>query len=158
MTPKPVLIFAWFVALSAAPIAFPLDLWTGLTDRYLRRVAGGVLVRTPRARNTLAATDPALLAATGGKYRFALRYKLVNGEAGLGASIGDGSPWLTLSAAGHQADNDHEVDVWVDLKSGQEIHLGIMNGGEGPPATFLMKAVTAVEVLDSAGTRERAPQ
>jgi hypothetical protein len=143
---------------SAAPIAFPLDLWMGLNDQYLRGVAAGVVVRTPRAMNTLAATYPALVAVTGGKYRFAVRYKPVNGEAGLGASIGDGSPWLTLSAAGHPADNDHEVDVWVDLKSGQEIHLGIMNGAEGPPATFLMKAVTAVEVLDSAGTRERAPQ
>jgi hypothetical protein len=143
---------------SAAPIAFPLDLWTGSNDRYLRRVATGVLVRTPRARNTPAATYPALVAPTGGKYRFALRYKPVNGEAALGASIGDGSPWLTLSTAGRQADNDREVDFWVDLKSGQEIHLGIMNGAEGPPATILMKAVTAVEVLDSAGTRERAPQ
>jgi hypothetical protein len=109
-------------------------------------------------RNTLAATYPALLAATGGKYRFALRYKLVNGEAGLGASIGDGSPWLTLSTAGHQADHDREVDFWVDLKSGQEVHLKMMNGAEGPPATFLMKTVTAVAVLDSTGTGERPPQ
>jgi hypothetical protein len=50
----------------------------------------------------------------------------------------------------------------VDLKSGQEIHLGIMNndGAEDqPPASFLMKAVTAVEVLDpKAGIRERPPQ
>jgi hypothetical protein len=37
----------------------------------------------------------------------------------------------------------------VDLKSGQEVHLGIMNGVEGPPSSFLLKAVTAVEVLDS---------
>jgi hypothetical protein len=47
------------------------------------------------------------------------------------------------------------VSFWVDLKSGQEIHLGIMNDTENPPASYLMKAVTAVEVLDlKAGIRE----
>jgi hypothetical protein len=52
------------------------------------------------------------------------------------------------------------MDFWVDLKSGQEVHLGIMhNGRDEPPATFLMKAVTAVEVLDSkSGIRERPPE
>jgi hypothetical protein len=52
------------------------------------------------------------------------------------------------------------MDFWVDLTSGQEIHLGIMhNGTDEVPASFLMKAVTAVEVLDSkAGIRERPPQ
>jgi hypothetical protein len=70
-----------------------------------------------------------------------------------------GSSWLTLSTSGHQAESDREVDFWVDLKSGQEIHLGIVNGAEGPPASFLMKAVTAAEVLDSkAESRERPPQ
>ncbi len=144
---------------SAEPVAFPLDFWTGVNEQYLQRVAGGVRVRTPRALNTLAAMYPALVASASGRYRFALRYKLENGAPGFGASIGDGSPWLTLSTGGHQAENDREVDFWVDLKSGQEIHLGIMNGEEGPPASFLMKAVTAVEVLDSkAGIGERPPQ
>ena len=43
---------------------------------------------------------------------------------------------------------------------GEEIHLGMMhNDTDGPPASFLLKAVTAVEVLDSKdGIRERAPQ
>jgi hypothetical protein len=51
------------------------------------------------------------------------------------------------------------MDFWVDLKSGQEIHLGIRNGAEGPPASFLLKAVTAVEVLNSkAGVLEGPPQ
>jgi hypothetical protein len=52
------------------------------------------------------------------------------------------------------------MDFWVDLKSGEEIHLGIMNNvGDTPSASFLMKAVTAVEVLDSkAGVREGPPQ
>jgi hypothetical protein len=144
---------------SAAPVAFPLDLWTGMNEQYLRRVAGGVQVHTPRALNTLAATYPALIAPAAGRYRFALRYKLENGEPGFGASIDDGSTWLTLATSGHQAENDREVNFWVDLKSGQEIHLGIMNGADGPPASFLMKAVTAVEVSDAkAGIRERPPQ
>jgi hypothetical protein len=144
---------------SAAPLAFPLDFWSWVNEQYGQRVAGGVKVRTPRALNTLAAMYPALVAPASGRYRFSLRYKLVNGVPGFGASIGDGSPWLTLSIGGHQAENDREVDFWVDLRSGQEIHLGIMNGAEGPPASFLMKAVTAVEVLDSkAEIRESPPR
>jgi hypothetical protein len=65
-----------------------------------------------------------------------------------------------LSTTGHPVENDREMDFWVDLTSGQEIHLGILhNGTNEPPASFLMKAVTAVEVLDSkAGIRERPPQ
>jgi len=145
---------------SAAPVAFPLSLWTGMKEQYLQRVAGGVQVHTPRGLNTLAAMGPALIAPAAGKYRFALRYKPENGEPGFGASIGDGSPWLTLSTTGHPVENDREMDFWVDLTSGQEFRLGILhNGTNEPPASFLMKAVTAVEVLDSkAGIREGPPQ
>jgi hypothetical protein len=145
---------------SAAPVAFPLSLWTGMKEQYLQRVAGGVKVHTPRGPNTLAAMCPALIAPVAGKYRFALRYKQENGEPGFGASIGDGSPWLPLSTTGHPVENDREMDFWVDLTSGQEIHLGILhNGANEPPASFLMKAVTVVEVLDSkAGIREGPPQ
>ena len=115
---------------------------------------------TPRATNTPAATYPALIAPVAGRYRFALRYKQENGEPGFGASLGDGSPWLPLSTTGHPVENAREMDFWVDLTSGQEIHLGIMhNGTDEVPASFLMKAVTAVEVLDSkAGIRESPPQ
>jgi hypothetical protein len=145
---------------SAAPVAFPLGLWTGMKEQYLRRVAGGVKVHTPRGPNTLAAMGPALIAPAAGKYRFALRYKRENGDPGFGASPGDGSPWLPSSTTGHPVENDREVDFWVDLTSGQEIRLGIMhNGTNEAPASFLMKAVTAVEVLDSkAGIGERRPQ
>jgi hypothetical protein len=145
---------------SAAPAAFPLDFWKGVKEQHLERVAGGVQAHTPRATNTPAATYPALIAPVAGRYRFALRYKQENGEPGFGASLGDGSPWLTLSTTGHPVENDREMDFWVDLTSGQEIHLGILhNGANGPPASFLMKAVTAVEVLDSkAEIRERPPQ
>jgi hypothetical protein len=110
--------------------------------------------------SSLAATYPALVAPAAGRYRFALTYKLENGEPGFGASIGDGAPWPILSTTGHPDGNDREMDFWVDLKSGQEVHLGIMhNGRDEPPATFLMKAVTAVEVLDSkSGIRERPPE
>jgi hypothetical protein len=116
-------------------------------------------VRTPRALNTLAAMYPPLVAPASGRYRFALRYKPENGVPGFGASVGDGSPWFTLPTGGHPFGGDQEVNLWLDLKSGQEVHLGIMNGAEGPPASFLMKAVTAVEVLDSrTGIREGPPQ
>ena len=140
---------------STAPAAFPLDLWTGVNEQYLRRVAGGVNVHTPRAMNSLAATYPTLVAPAAGRYRFALRYKMENGEPGFGASIGDGAPWPTLSTSGHPFENDREMDFWVDLKSGQEVRLGIMHSGVNePPASFLLKAVTAAEVLDSgAGIR-----
>ena len=134
---------------SAAPVAFPLELWTGLNEQDLQRVAGGVKVRTPRAVKTLAATYSTLVAPATGRYRFALRYKPENGAPGLGASIGDGSSWLAASPQGHPLEKDREVDFWADLTSGQEVHLGIMNGVEGPPSSFLLKAVTAVEVLDS---------
>jgi hypothetical protein len=134
----------------------PPDLWTGVNEQYLQRVAGGVRVHAPRASGVLVATYPTLVAPTAGRYRFALRYKLGNGEPIFGASIGDGSSWLAASPHRHPVENDHEVNFWVDLKSGQEIHLGIMNDSEKPPASYLMKAVTAVEVLDSkAGIRER---
>jgi hypothetical protein len=134
---------------SAAPVAIPLDLWTGMNEQYLHKVTGGMKVRTPRPVNTLAATYPTLVAPTSGRYRFALIYRLENGAPGFGASIGDGSSWLAASPQGHSLEKDREVDFWVDLKSGQEVHLGIMNGVEGPPSSFLLKAVTAVEVLDS---------
>ena len=144
---------------SLAPTAFPLDRWTGVNGQYLRKVAGGVKVRTPRAPGALAATYPALIAPAAGKYRFALKYQMENGEPAFGASIGDGSLRPALSTNGHPEGNDREMDFWVDLKSGQEIHLGILNGAKGPRATFLMKAITAVEVLDSkAGVREGPPQ
>ena len=147
---------------SAAPVAFPLESWAGVNERYLQRVSGGVKVYPPRALSALVATYPALIAPAAGRYRFALRYKMEDKEPGFGASIGDGSPWPALSTKGHPVENDREMDFWVDLKSGQEIHLGIMNndGAEDqPPASFLMKAVTAVEVLDpKAGIRERPPQ
>ena len=141
---------------SMAPAAMPPDLWTGVNEQYLQRVAGGVRVHAPRASGVLVATYPTLVAPTAGRYRFALRYKLGNGEPIFGASIGDGSSWLAASPHRHPVENDHEVNFWVDLESGQEIHLGIMNDSEKPPASYLMKAVTAVEVLDSkAGIRER---
>jgi hypothetical protein len=145
---------------SVAPVTFPLNLWAGSNEQTLHRVAGGIQVRTPRDLTKLAATYPALVAPAAGRYRFALRYQPENGEPGFGASIGDGSPWLILSTAGHPLENDREMDFWVDLKSGQEVHLGIMhNGIDEPPASFLMKAVTAVEVLDSkAGVPERPPE
>jgi hypothetical protein len=145
---------------SMAPAAFPADLWTGVNEQYMQRVAGGVRVRAPRAPGALVATYPTLVAPTAGRYRFALRYKPENGEPVFGASIGDGSSWLTAPSGGHPVEADHEVNFWVDLKSGQEIHLGIMNDAENkPPASYLMKAVTAVEVLDSkAETRERPLQ
>jgi len=145
---------------SRTPVAFPLDFWTGINEQYLQRVAGGVRVYPPRATSTLVAIYPALVAPAAGKYRFALRYKQENGEPSFGASIGDGSAFPALSGRGHPAEADREIDFWVDLKSGQEIHLGIMNNAEDRPATsFLMKAITAVEVLDSeAGIRERPPQ
>jgi hypothetical protein len=140
---------------SMAPAAMPPDLWTGVNERYLQRVAGGVRVHAPRTSGVLVATYPTLVAPTAGKYRFALRYKPGNGEPIFGASIGDGLSWLAASPHRHPAENDHEVSFWVDLKSGQEIHLGIMNDTENPPASYLMKAVTAVEVLDlKAGIRE----
>jgi hypothetical protein len=146
---------------STAPAAFPLEFWTGVNAQYLQRVAGGVRVHPPRVGGVLVATYPALVAPAGGRYRFALRCKLENGvpEPVFGASIGDGSLWPAQSTRGYPAKNDREMHFWVDLKSGQEIHLGILNGAEGPPAPFLMKAVTAVEVLDSkAGVREGPPQ
>jgi hypothetical protein len=145
---------------SMASVAFPLDVWTGVNERYLQRVAGGVRVYPPRATDTLVAIYPALVAPAAGKYRFALKYKLENGEPSFGASIGDGSAFPALSSRGHPVENDRETDFWVDLKSGQEIHLGIVNNSEDrPAASFLMKAVTAVGVLESkAGTRETAPQ
>ena len=145
---------------STAPVALPLDLWTGVNEQFLHKVAGGVKVHTPRALSSLAATYTALIAPAAGRYRFALTYKLENGEPGFGASIGDGSPWPILSTTGHPDGNDREMDFWVDLKSGQEIRLGIMHSGtDEPPATFLLKSVTAVEVLDSkAGVPERPPQ
>jgi len=34
-----------------------------------------------------------------------------------------GSSWLKASPEGRPVEADHEVDFWVDLKSGQEIHL-----------------------------------
>jgi hypothetical protein len=144
---------------STAPVAFPLGLWTGVNAQYLQTAAGGVRVYPPRALNALVATYPALVAPAPGKYRFALRFEQENIEPSFGASIGDGSLWRALSTRGHPAENDREMDFWVDLKSGQEIHLGILNGAKGPRATFLMKAITAVEVLDSkAGVREGPPQ
>jgi hypothetical protein len=140
---------------SMAPAAMPPDLWTGVNEQYLQRVAGGVRLHAPRAPGALVATYPTLVAPTAGRYRFALRYKPGNGEPVFGASVGDGSSWLKASPEGRPVEADHEVDFWVDLKSGQEIHLGIMNDTEKPPASYLMKAVTAVEVLDSkAGIRE----
>ena len=144
---------------STAPVAFPLDLWTGVNAQNLQTAAGGVRVYPPRALGRLVAIYPALVAPAAGKYRFALRFKQENIEPSFGASIGDGSLWRALSTRGHPAENDREMDFWVDLKSGQEIHLGILNGAEGPRATFLLKAITAVEVLDSkAGVREGPPQ
>jgi hypothetical protein len=145
---------------SRAPLAFPLDLWAPVNEKYLQSVTGGIRVHTPPAPNSLAAMYPALVAPDSGRYRFALRYKQDNGEPGFGASIGDGSPWLTLSTSGHPAGNDREMDFWVDLKSGQEIHLGIAHSGMvEAPASFLMKGVTAVEVLDSvAGIGQEPPQ
>jgi hypothetical protein len=148
------------VEVSAAPVALPLEFWTGLNGQYLRRVAHGVRVYPPHTTGTLVAMYPALVAPATGKYRFALRYKLEDGEPVFGASIGDVSSWPVMSTKGYPAENDREVDFWVDLKSGQEIRLGIMDSGaDEPSASFLMKAVTAVEVLNSkAGIPERPPQ
>jgi hypothetical protein len=145
---------------STAPAAFPLDLWTGVNERYLQTAAGGVRVHPPRALDALVATYPALVAPAAGRYRFSLRFKLESREPNFGASIGDGSHWRVRSTLGHPAENDREMNFWVDLKSGQEIHLGIMNdGGHPPPESFLMKSVTAAEVLDSkAGVHEGPPQ
>jgi hypothetical protein len=145
---------------STAPVAFPLELWTGVNEQYLQTAAGGVRVYPPRGLDALVATYPALIAPAAGKYRFSLRFKLESRESNFGASIGDGSHWRVRSTLGHPAENDRELNFWVDLKSGQEIHLGIMNdGGHPPPESFLMKAVTAAEVLDSkAGVREGPPQ
>jgi hypothetical protein len=146
------------MASSAAPAAFPLNRWTGLKEQHPRGVAAGLLMHTPGVLGTLVAKYPALVAASAGRYRFALRYKQENGEPGFGASVGNGSPWLILATEGHPVADDREMDFWVDLKSGQEIHLGIMhNGAAGPPASFLLKAVTAVEVLDSKA-REGPPE
>ena len=145
---------------STAPVAFPLDLWRGVNKHYLQTAAGGVRVYPPRALGTLVAMYPALVAPAAGKYRFSLRFKPEGIEPNFGASVGDGLLWRVLSTRGHPAENDREMDFWVDLKSGEEIHLGIMNNvGDTPSASFLMKAVTAVEVLDSkAGVREGPPQ
>jgi hypothetical protein len=58
---------------STAPVAFPLELWTGVNEQYLQTAAGGVRVYPPRGLDALVATYPALIAPAAGKYRFSLR-------------------------------------------------------------------------------------
>jgi hypothetical protein len=111
-------------------------------------VPDGVLVRTHARPASLAALYPAMTAPVAGRYRFAVRYWPGAGRFGFGAYTHDrAEPWLAYATQGNWAGSDYEMVFWVNLAEGQEFQLGLTNNNaQVLPASFLMKAVTAVRM------------
>ena len=137
---------------SSQPSAFPLRNWT--VERGEDSIAAlgampdGVLVRTHARPDSLAALYPAITAPAAGRYRFAIRYWPGAGRFGFGAyARGRAEPWLSYSTQGNWAGSDYEMAFWVNLAEGQQFQLGLTNNNaQVLPASFLMKAVTAVRM------------
>jgi hypothetical protein len=131
---------------------FPLQNWTVERGEdlsaALRRAPDGVLVRTHARPRSLAALYPVMMAPVAGRYRFAMRYWPGAGKFGFGAyAHGRAEPWLAYANKGNWAGSDYEIAFWVDLAEGQEFQLGLTNNNAPVlPASFLMKAVTAVRL------------
>ena len=135
------------------PSEFPLQHWAVErgedSSAALRTVPDGVLVRTHARPTSLAALYPVMTAPVSGRYRFAMRYWPGAGRFGFGAWAHDrAEPWLAYATKGNWAGNDYEIAFWVDLAEGQEFQLGLTNNNAPVqlPASFLMKAVTAVRM------------
>jgi hypothetical protein len=137
---------------SGRPSEFPLQNWKverGEDSRAaLDTVPDGVLVRTHARPASLAALYPAMTAPVAGRYRFAVRYWPGAGRFGFGAYTHDrAEPWLAYATQGNWAGSDYEMVFWVNLAEGQEFQLGLTNNNaQVLPASFLMKAVTAVRM------------
>jgi hypothetical protein len=136
---------------SDQPYAFPLQNWTvergDDSTAALGAVPDGVLVRTHARPASLAALYPVIKAPAAGRYRFAIRYWPGAGRFGFGAYTHGRAEPLAYVTQGNWAGNDYEMALWVNLAEGQEFQLGLTNNNsQALPASFLMKAVTAVRM------------
>jgi hypothetical protein len=136
---------------SDQPFAFPLRNWTvergDDSTAALGAVPDGVLVRTHARPASLAALYPVIKAPAAGRYRFAIRYWPGAGRFGFGAYAHGRAEPLAYATQGNWVGNDYEMALWVNLAEGQEFQLGLTNNNsQALPASFLMKAVTAVRM------------
>jgi hypothetical protein len=143
------------------PEPLPLDRWNvgarekGLTS--IRVTSAGLALRTPRAAYASAVSYGPLIAPDTGRYRFALKYRPGSGYFVFGARPLDDSTYLAEDLAGSPASDHGEAAFWLDLKRGERILLRIANNhahGDGA-AAFVMEELTAFELLNPAGTREK---
>ncbi len=139
----------------------PLDRWTvgsGEKDlTSLRVTSAGLALRTPRDPYAAAVSYGPLIAPDTGRYRFVLKYRPGSGYFAFGARPLDESRYLAEDFGGHSARDTGEAAFWLDLKRGEAIRLRIANNNshDDGAASFLMEELTAVELLNSAGTQER---
>jgi hypothetical protein len=150
-----------FVENSTEPVPLPLARWTaGAGERGLpsiRVTSTGLALRTPRAPYAGAASYGPLIVPETGRYRFALKYRPGSGYFAFGARPLDESRYLAVDFAGNLAGENAETAFWLDLKRGDAIVLRIANNnphGDGA-ASFVMKELTAVELLNPARTQEK---
>jgi len=143
------------------PVPLPLDRWTiGAGEKGLTSIgvtSAGLALRTPRAQYAAAVSYGPLIVPDTGRYRFALKYRPGSGYFVFGARPLDESRYLATDTVGHPAGEDREMAFWLDLKRGEAIRLRIANNnphGDGV-ATFLMEELTAIELLNSAGTQAK---
>jgi hypothetical protein len=143
---------AWLRASDSLSPLFPRDDWKVTVqpaDRAaVQQTARGLMVRTPRSPYGFALEYPLLRVPGAGRYRFALRYRLLSGHFAFGARSGDDMRYLAADTAGHPVNGEREMSFWLDLKAGDSLLLRIANNnnyGEGA-ASFLMGDVTAVQV------------
>jgi hypothetical protein len=149
------------VETSTEPVPLPLDRWTLCNQKSdmptMKAASGGVAVRTPRRQYAFALTYGPLVAPEDGRYRFALKYRPRSGRFCFGARFTDESGWLATDITGHPAGSGRELAFWVDLTRGETFLLRIANNndtGDGA-ASFLMEEVTAIKLLNPAGTSEK---
>jgi hypothetical protein len=144
-------------AAAARFAGFPLERWAlepgGDSRAWLRPVPGGVRVQTHATPGSPAALYPVLRAPVAGRYRFAMRYWRVAGAIRFGAYRADRpGQWLASTSRPYWDGTDPDLIFWVRLEAGEEFRLAIENhnGTVRLPASFLMKGVTAVRVVDPA--------
>jgi hypothetical protein len=137
---------------SPLPSEFPLRNWTVErgedSSAALSAAPDGVLVRTHARPASLAALSPVMKAPVAGRYRFAIHYWPGAGRFGFGAyAHGQAEPRLAFATDGNWAGSDFEIVFWVDLAEGREFQLGVANNNaQALPASFLMKAVSAIRL------------
>jgi hypothetical protein len=127
--------------------SLPYEMWTPSQGATLERLAGELTLRTPPAGTAYAFTYAPLIVPETGRYRFALKCKLLAGQIAFGAFPADDSRWLANDMYGRRIPEGREMTFEVDLKSGDTVLLRIANSNaKNLPSTFVLLDTSVVSL------------